>query len=161
MDREKELRELIATLKAELNQVVTTKGQPEYSYCSHCQKAKPVAEFGKDGRGRTRCYCKVCFVQTTGQYTKTAEGRQLQRERSRRNREKEGNRERQQVRGLLSDHIQQGLFPAASTKTCVKCGQPAVDYHHHNGYDRERWDDVIPVCRRCHRQIHSEEKEVS
>lgn len=46
--------------------------------------------------------------------------------------------------------VRDGKMPHASTLSCHHCGRPAVEYHHHLGYDREHWLDVIPLCKPCH-----------
>ena len=44
--------------------------------------------------------------------------------------------------------------------TCAVCGAPWTLRHgdlHHRSYDRlghERFDDLTPTCRRCHRTVH-------
>lgn len=46
--------------------------------------------------------------------------------------------------------VRAGKMPHASTLPCKECGNPAREYHHHNGYAREHWLDVIPLCIPCH-----------
>lgn len=52
--------------------------------------------------------------------------------------------------------VDRGDLPRANTLKCVRCGRPAQDYHHHKGYDQEHWLDVIPTCKRCHRQLETQ-----
>ena len=47
---------------------------------------------------------------------------------------------------------------AAKTLQC-SCGQQAKHYHHHKGYTKKHWLDVIPVCTKCHSIIHLKEKD--
>lgn len=49
--------------------------------------------------------------------------------------------------------VRKGLLPNPKTCLCAKCGNPAVEYHHHS-YEIEYWLDVIPVCHTCHMNIH-------
>jgi len=44
-------------------------------------------------------------------------------------------------------------LPHIKTLKCVECGRPAQEYHHHKGYAKENWLDVIPVCRICHKKF--------
>lgn len=40
-------------------------------------------------------------------------------------------------------------------KTCAKCGKPCKpEGHHHNGYAKEHWFDVIWLCKGCHLTEH-------
>jgi len=51
--------------------------------------------------------------------------------------------------------IQSGQMPKADTCACVRCGQRAKEYHHHNGYGDGHELDVIALCKSCHRREHS------
>ena len=57
------------------------------------------------------------------------------------------------VRGTVGVAVYRGKIPSAKYLKCAKCGDDARHYHHHNGYDREFWLDVIPVCIPCHNSI--------
>jgi hypothetical protein len=37
---------------------------------------------------------------------------------------------------------------------CQKCGESKVQAHHHNGYNREHWLDIIWLCQEHHTQAH-------
>lgn len=54
--------------------------------------------------------------------------------------------------------VEKGKLPHVSTLSCVKCGNQAVHYHHHNGYTQQSKLDVIPVCAKCHSIIHASER---
>lgn len=46
--------------------------------------------------------------------------------------------------------VKQGMKPATAF-ICADCGkEQAEEYHHHKGYDKEHWLDVIPLCLPCH-----------
>jgi hypothetical protein len=51
-----------------------------------------------------------------------------------------------------------GVIPDPNTLPCARCGHSGNDrgheYHHHNGYDLEHQEDVIPLCRHCHHLAH-------
>lgn len=47
-----------------------------------------------------------------------------------------------------------GELPNIKTLVCADCGAPACDYHHYNGYEPEHLLDVVPLCRKCHRNRH-------
>lgn len=46
--------------------------------------------------------------------------------------------------------VRAGKLSPVRTLLCAKCGNPAKEYHHHNGYGREHWLDVVPLCIPCH-----------
>lgn len=48
--------------------------------------------------------------------------------------------------------VSRKLIPSVSTLPCAHCGQKAAGYHHHKGYAREHWFDVLPLCTKCHRR---------
>ena len=54
------------------------------------------------------------------------------------------------ARDAVSNAIKRGEFPKAQDCQCATCGQPAAAYHHHNGYRKEHFLDVVPVCDSCH-----------
>lgn len=62
----------------------------------------------------------------------------------------------QQAGSALNYAIRRGKLPKVSTLICTDCGSPACHYHHHLGYEKEHWLDVIPLCRGCHRRRHYE-----
>jgi hypothetical protein len=55
----------------------------------------------------------------------------------------------------VSRAVRNGELPPVREQECASCGQQAVHYHHHNGYDREYWLDVTPMCQPCHIKEHS------
>ena len=50
--------------------------------------------------------------------------------------------------------IRDGKMPPARDLPCAHCGSQAAQYHHHLGYEREHWLDVIPLCQDCHDAEH-------
>lgn len=46
--------------------------------------------------------------------------------------------------------VEYGRIPPARELLCAYCGEPAYEYHHHRGYARKYWLDVIPLCHPCH-----------
>lgn len=57
------------------------------------------------------------------------------------------------ARTAVNRAVRAGKLPRASTLAC-SCGKPAREYHHHNGYAREHYLDVIAVCAFCHKDHH-------
>jgi hypothetical protein len=50
----------------------------------------------------------------------------------------------------ISNAMRSGQLPRPAGQPCVRCGGPALIYHHHLGYAREHWYDVVPMCPPCH-----------
>lgn len=50
--------------------------------------------------------------------------------------------------------IRAGLLPRPDTLQCHFCPAQAFQYHHYLGYKIEHRLDVLPVCKRCHREAH-------
>lgn len=66
------------------------------------------------------------------------------------------NHEKRRAHRAVKEAINKGLMPRARNNKCASCGlRQASHYHHHRGYDREHWLDVVPLCNRCHGSEHS------
>lgn len=61
-----------------------------------------------------------------------------------------------QARAAVSDAVRRRILPRVGALTC-RCGNRASNYHHHKGYDKVYWLDVIPLCRLCHAKEHPKE----
>lgn len=59
-----------------------------------------------------------------------------------------------QASSAVSYEIKKGNMVKANTLQCKDCGKNATHYHHHNGYEKPHWLDVIPLCRSCHIKRH-------
>lgn len=46
--------------------------------------------------------------------------------------------------------VRSGKIPRISTQICVYCERQAQQYHHYNGYEKDHWLDVVPLCISCH-----------
>lgn len=62
------------------------------------------------------------------------------------------------ARSRVSAEVRAGRLPPASSCLCA-CGRPATQYHHHHGYARKHWLDVIPVCNDCHQVSNLQARE--
>ena len=60
------------------------------------------------------------------------------------------------ARDAVNNAVRSGKLPHAKSLDCVKCGKGARHYHHHNGYERKFWLDVVPVCITCHNLLKSD-----
>lgn len=59
------------------------------------------------------------------------------------------------ARWAVNNAVRDSRLSPPSDFACVECGGDAKQYHHHNGYDKEHWLDVVPICRKCHHELHS------
>jgi hypothetical protein len=62
--------------------------------------------------------------------------------------------ERQGAHDAIRWAVKRGRLAPASSQVCMDCGAAARHYHHHLGYDRSHWLDVVALCARCHRRRH-------
>lgn len=66
--------------------------------------------------------------------------------------------DKRQARNAISHALTEGKL--IRPVICSICNKPSdlvgkIMAHHHNGYDKEHWLDVIWVCVRCHRIEHA------
>jgi hypothetical protein len=60
--------------------------------------------------------------------------------------------EKYKAHEALTYAVKTGKLPAVQSQKCSVCkNKQAQEYHHHRGYDKEHWLDVIPVCSKCHK----------
>lgn len=119
--------------------------------CTRCGETKPIEQFQKRGKYRVT-FCNACLaVDRREKYATDAEHAEKFREHARRVR-----REHPEMRGAwqaVDNAIKAGkLIP----QPC-RCGDPVTDAHHHRGYAREHWLDVVWLCRRHHSELHHQE----
>lgn len=85
-------------------------------------------------------------------YENTPRGKEVRRKADDRQHKKYP--ERRNARAAVSNAVYAGRLPKIHTMVCSVCNnKQAEHYHHHKGYDREYWLDVIPVCAACHKKI--------
>ncbi len=92
------------------------------------------------------------------EYAKTAKGKlshDLSRKKWRaRIRETREGRLRTQAITAVRDAVRRGDLAAIASCFCKQCEKPAAHYHHDLGYERRYWLHIVPLCIRCHEQIH-------
>lgn len=68
---------------------------------------------------------------------------------------KVANRERTRAHNAVYRAVRRGLLPPPDTMVCDSCDEAlAAHYHHFNGYEREHWFDIEPLCTECHGREH-------
>lgn len=150
--------------------------------CSKCRETKPLSDFNKnksrpDGYAH---YCKPCAMGRSRQWVESNrdtvraakrkyywKNPEKERETARTNRREKpeaNNRHnrtynkvhpgRMKAVNTVNRAVARGDLLPVCEKSCVSCGKQAQDYHHHS-YEPEFWLDVIPLCKSCHRLVHT------
>ena len=106
--------------------------------CSECKRLRKWEDFYNDYKNREgfTFTCDIC--------NRNAHGREYIR----------ATRERNRVYSAVRRAVISGKLPPIKTCACKSCGKPATNYHHHNGYEKENWLDVVPLCGKCHSEEH-------
>jgi len=106
--------------------------------CKQTEKGKSRKKrYRKSDKGR-RAACKYAST-----YRKTEKGK------LRRKNQRIRNLHKFQAREAVRHAVRGGKLPRADALKC-SCGNQAKHYHHHNGYDKAHWLDVVPICVPCH-----------
>jgi len=125
----------------------------------HCQATLPYAKTTK-GKNTRKRYAKI--------YRQTSKGKSAAKKHHRRyyasvkgkiarsnsnRRYRKSHPVKKQARKAVFHAVRNGTLPQARSMIC-SCGKTALQYHHPS-YEPEHWLDVIPVCRKCHINIHA------
>lgn len=63
--------------------------------------------------------------------------------------------EKIKARKRITYLVNKGKIPNIKTQICLGCGEKAESYHHYLGYNKENWNDIVPLCYKCHNNIHN------
>lgn len=154
--------------------------------CNKCHIEKPLREFYKNvaNKDKHTSNCKICNRKqkrasyyrnhdarktyamkynhsdrgraARKRYTQTQKGKTALEESHKRTHARYP--ERYKAKIAVNNAIKAGRITPVYTEQCYYCGITAEQYHHHLGYLREHWLDVLPVCRTCHTECHSKKK---
>ena len=141
--------------------------------CSTCKSHKSASEFHKNRTRKTglQSSCKNCKKTLGNAYRVTNEGKESKRRRSgkycrtekgkatqRRGdaKQKDHNPERIKARWAVHHAVRNGKLPRPDTFICSCKKRKAQEYHHHKGYAKQRWLDVVPKCTDCHTKLHKD-----
>lgn len=148
--------------------------------CISCQEGKKIDDFRIDSRTADghQAVCKSCarlrdavYRSAPGfnerrkspankRYDQSDAGKARHRRyntsngKERYKRYKESHPQRIKARTAVWTAIDRGTLPRPTDRVC-QCGASAETYHHHQGYSKEHWLDVIALCWPCHRAIDS------
>ena len=119
--------------------------------CMKCGKIQSFDQFYKTlryGRDYWLPSCKECHRAMVAVYRKTLEGKAAQR---RADVVRRGRHPLQmRARNAVNHEVLMSRLLRPDALVCAYCTEPAVEYHHHNGYAPEHSLDVVAVCRPCH-----------
>ncbi|MEE9354789.1 MAG: hypothetical protein V3U75_04290 [Methylococcaceae bacterium] len=129
--------------------------------CCYCKQVKLLSEFYTDYKSKDgyQYQCKACKKQ----YQQSKKGRECSKRYRQSEKGKKNHRccirryqkhfpERKKAKDAVDWAIRTGKIPRANTLKC-SCGNQAKQYHHHKGYAKEHWLDVIAVCVSCHHNM--------
>ncbi len=136
--------------------------------CSFCKQSKTLSEFHYAAKSKLKrqSICKKCNREYQRKYMRKYHKTQKGREIANRYRKSEKglcvsrqaykrNRIKKIASATVRGKVRNGKMPHAKSFTCNYCPNQASEYHHHKGYKRENWLDVIPICIPCHSKIHN------
>ena len=129
--------------------------------CHRCKQVKSILEFDKNHPSKDGHIniCKTCKSKYNRKYKQTEQGKTAHR---RYNQSEKGKaryrryyiRHSDQIRAknAVNHAIRAGKLHRPDILFCKYCYEKAVHYRHP---DYSKLLDVIPLCRKCHRKIHS------
>jgi len=168
------------TIDRSKNTKLILEGKLKSKQCSHCKLVKPLSEFGKcssnlDGleyqctdcrkEYRQRPKSKALHKKRNKIYLKTEKGKaarkrhnqsMIGKQAAKRQRARAQKRYpmRFKARMTVGNAVIAGKIPHPTTLKCANCNNSAEQYHHHKGYAKEQWLNVIPVCLPCHKHVY-------
>lgn len=142
---------------------------PKEKECKACGEVKPISEYCRNSLGKDGYFaaCKQCVYRRNVEWRKSPDGRAWVKKyrenhprhgphsgqeymREYRKKYRERNQDKVAAGKAVGRAIKRGKIPHPATVSCKECGEQAREYHHHLGYEREHWLDVIALCRKCH-----------
>ncbi len=145
----------------------TIMGDSNMKRCCICKKEKEVSKFSKNrSRKDGLCSkCKHCDNILSRIYHRTEKGRENRRLYCQTEKQKQAhrlsskqysqkNKSKRLAQQAVYRAIQAGKLSRPDTLQCLCGNHKAEQYHHHKGYAREHWLDIVPVCIDCHCELH-------
>lgn len=138
------------------------------SYCKECAN-ETTKKFFKTEKGRAaqkRANQSDAGKAARKKYDRSPKGiARIQRRRQSekyRQRHREANRRYQQrhrqkinAQSAVRYAVKTGKIKPAVDFICSLCKMNnAIEYHHHKGYDKINYLDIVPACKRCHTNAH-------
>lgn len=152
-------------------------------HCPKCKKVKALADFYKNRTkpAGVQYWCKKCMDILHYKYIKTPHGKAVQDKHTHSVKFKatqmayrqtatgksnltksnakyaRNNPNKRKAKDAIHTQTRNGNMPLVTECQCTQCGKNAKQYHHYLGYEPEHWLDVIPLCRICHKALHSKQ----
>ena len=126
-------------------------------WCPTCEQVKAVAEFGVNRRKRDGLSprCRRCAAEGMRKWRAANPHRVRAATRA----HDAAHPEQRGARAAVARAILAGVLKRPAS--CTLCGAEGKTDAHHESYDRDRWLDVVFVCRRCHLAVHRGELRVA
>jgi len=122
---------------------------PGLKLCSGCKTVKEIAEFNKDSakQDKLQTQCRDCKRAAQGSDYDKKKAIYAERQKAKR----AANPTHKPAHEAVRRAIKKGTLTRPTS--CTKCGnsKQRIEAHHHNGYEKESWLDVIFLCTSCHR----------
>ena len=134
--------------------------------CTKCHQEKKLTEFYPDlGSHASRCgrkpCCKTCQKKQRKIYLQSRQGRTTTKNYAKTYKSKARQKryclhypERRRAKNAVYWAVKNGILPHPNTKQCLCGNHKAEQYHHHKGYAKKHWLDVVSVCRKYHTRLH-------
>lgn len=123
----------------------------ETKKCNKCSRFLPITSFSKDRTKTTgvQSQCVQCKREATRKHYKDNKDQYLKNQQARRQR----NRLQQAAHNAVARAVKTGKLVRPSKCTKCGCDKSRIEAHHHNGYEKDHWIDVVFICTSCHRHI--------
>jgi len=136
--------------------------------CCRCKKFKEVSKFCKSSRYTSgyRSECKTCKKISDKKYYRRHKGQQKQYQQHYRKsstgktihylqtqRYNYRYPDKAKAHRVTNNAVRYGKLPKPGEQICKRCKKRKAQQYHHPDYSKPL--DVIPLCRRCHKSIHS------
>lgn len=124
----------------------------EPKVCNDCGELKPASDFPTQGR---HPYCRTCRTKKSSAYKKgpgrEAHNRRMTEYNKKRYAEDPTYPAKVRARQAVSIAVTAGILKKPAR--CPSCNRKClVQGHHHKGYDKKNWFNVVWLCPRCHRK---------
>lgn len=177
-------RECLAEIAAQHRQTKTykeryaerrqkTPSREGFKVCGHCKQEVPRKMFSKSPASvdLLQSWCRTCSsarkrerYHTDAEYRAQVQALQRASKKKRYRESAEHRAALQREKRSLMGRARQAVHTAVQNKglskpdKCQLCGHPGtgreIQGHHHLGYEREHWLDVIWLCIPCHSEAH-------
>lgn len=133
----------------------------EFKACSKCGSLWPntLEHFAPNNRTDTlQAMCRECnrkLARTEESRARNREAVKTKEARARRAATMRRWRAEHREQSIAHARVKYAIRTGALVRgPCQSCGSSATEAHHHNGYSKEHWLDVVWLCKLCHETEH-------